>query len=444
MGILNALRQKGAEIAPFVLPCSACICIEYGVAYRHPVRRTMLSTFKLKPRPTVCLLAVSALLCCAGTLARQTANTARAQTTPASEAASATTAPLPPEVQPPLDVDRDPIPSPEDNVDAATNGKATNPGPPGSNSALNPVPNAPAAPDEIKEQQNGVYVLHANVDEVLLNCAVIDEKGRTVTDLNRSDFRVWEDGVSQKINSVQNLDVPVSMGILIDNSGSMSDKRAAVNAAAIQLLRESNAQDEAFIVNFSDRPYLDQRLTTDRVALKRGISRSDSAGTTAVYDAVAASADELAKHGKNRKQVLLIVTDGADNASRLDLQEAIRRVQSLGGPVVYAIGLVFDTDQGESKRARNDLEELSRETGGVAYFPHSLDDVSAIAEEVARDIRQQYVVDYHSSNPFRMGGYRSVRVEASDPHHGRLQVRTRRGYYAQTGRPRQPGQEARQ
>ena len=164
---------------------------------------------------------------------------------------------------------------------------------------------------------------------------------------------------------------------------------------------------------------------------------------------MAASADELAKHGKNRKQVLLIVTDGADNASRLDLQEAIRRVQGLGGPVVYAIGLVFDTDKfdtdkGESKRARNDLEELSRETGGVAYFPRSMDEVSAIAEEVARDIRQQYVVDYHSSNPFRKGGYRSVRVEASDPHHGKLQVRTRRGYYAQTERPKQPGQEARQ
>ena len=112
---------------------------------------------------------------------------------------------------------------------------------------------------------------------------------------------------------------------------------------------------------------------------------------------MAASADELAKHGKNRKQVLLIITDGADNASRLDLKDAIRRVQGLGGPVVYTIGLLFDAKENESARARNDLEELSQETGGVAYFPRSLQDVYAIAADVARDIRQQYVVDYHSS-----------------------------------------------
>ena len=165
-------------------------------------------------------------------------------------------------------------------------------------------PNAPAAPTELQKDQKGVYILHANVDEVILNCAVIDEKGRTVTDLSRGDFRVWEDGVPQTINSVQHLDLPVSMGILVDNSGSMRDKRGAVNFASAHLLRASNPQDEAFIVNFSERPYLDQRFTTDRVALERGISRFDSAGTTALYDAVAASADELAKHGKNRKQVL--------------------------------------------------------------------------------------------------------------------------------------------
>ena len=143
------------------------------------------------------------------------------------------------------------------------------------------------------------------------------------------------------------------------------------------------------------------------MALYRGISRFDSSGTTALYDAVAASADELAKHGKDRRQALLIITDGADNASRLTLQEAIRRVQVLGGPVVYTIGLLFDTSKEESVRARNDLETLSQDTGGVAYFPSSLQDVSAIAAQVAKGIRQQYVVDYHSSKPFTLGGYRS-------------------------------------
>lgn len=293
----------------------------------------------------------------------------------------------------------------------------------------------------MQKQQNGLYVLHANVDEVLLNCAVIDAKGQPVMDLSRGDFHVWEDGVPEIVNSVQHLDLPVSIGILIDNSGSMRDKRAAVNAAASKFFNASNQEDEAFVVNFSDHAYLDQGFTTDRVALDRGMSRFDSAGTTALYDAVAASADQLAKYGKNRRQVLLIITDGADNASRLSRQEAIRRVQSLGGPVVYTIGLLFDSERAESERAKEALETLSQETGGVAYFPQSLQEVYSVAANVARDIREQYVVDYHSSKPFSLGGYRSVRVEAISPREGPVMVRTRRGYYAKSEQDSKPSQE---
>jgi VWFA-related protein len=283
-----------------------------------------------------------------------------------------------------------------------------------------------------------MYILHANVDEVLLNCAVMDANGQPVMDLSREDFRVWEDGVEQTVNAAQHLDVPVSMGILIDDSGSMRDKRGTVNAAAYHLLNASNPADEAFVVNFADRPYLDQGFTTDRVALSRGMSRFDPAGTTAMYDAVAASADELAKYGKNRKQVLLIITDGADNASRLNLQDAVRRVQGLGGPVVYSIGLLFDDEPQESQQAKNDLERLSEETGGVAYFARSMADVNSIAAEVARDIREQYVIDYHSSKPFTQGGYRSVRVEAISPRRGQLLARTKRGYYPKTEQGTEP------
>jgi len=338
--------------------------------------------------------------------------------------------PTRPEMQPPLDTDRDPIPSPDIEVNpAASSAKPATAGIEGAANA-GPSSNAAANSGEIQKQQNGVYVLHANVDEVLLNCAVIDAKGHPVLDLSKSDFRVWENGVPQSINSVQNLDLPVSMGILIDDSGSMRDKRGEVNAAAMHLLYASNPANEAFVVNFSDRAYLDQRFTTDRIALKRGMSRFDTAGTTALYDAVAASADELAKYGKDRRQVLLIITDGADNASRLSLREAIRRVQGLGGPVVYTIGLLFDAEKGEAAKARYALETLSEETGGVAYFPNSLQDVYDIASQVATDIREQYVVAYHSSTPFSLGGYRSIRVEAVSPRHGPVFVRTKRGYFA--------------
>ena len=337
--------------------------------------------------------------------------------------------PTRPEPQPNLSLDRDPIltPDPDDNL-------AINP--------AAPVPNE--RPGALKKSANGVYTLHEDVDEVLLNCTVVDENGQPVLDLKQGDFRIWEDGVPQTTNSFQHQDLPVSMGIIVDNSGSMRDKRGAVNAAALDLLRSSNPKDATFIVNFSDRPFLDQGFTSDISLLDRGLARFDSAGTTAMYDAVAASADELAKHAKEPKQALLIITDGADNASRLSLEQAIRRVQNLDGPVVYSIGLLFDSDPTETQRARSALDMLSEETGGVAYFPRSLDEVDKIAQDVARDIRNQYVVGYHTTKPSSMGGYRTVHVEVRSPHHGKLIVRTKKGYYARrpSTQPAQTAQEA--
>jgi Ca-activated chloride channel homolog len=340
------------------------------------------------------------------------------QLTPASQTQSAQPAvkydPTKPEAQPNLDVDRDPVLSPDaqEIAPAAAAGSA-----------------APARPGEIQKGKSGIYTLHEDVNEVVLNCTVVDEKTHLVTDLKRGDFRVWEDGVPQTIDSFQFRDLPVSMGILVDNSGSMRDKRTAINAAALELVKVSNPQDAAFIVNFSDKAYLDQDFTSNIAALERGLSHYDSRSTTALYDAVAASADELARHAKQPKQVLLIVTDGADNASRLSLDQAIHRVQNLGGPVVYSIGLLYGDDKEEAQKARTDLETLSEETGGIAYFPRSLDDVNEIAQEVARDIRDQYSIGYHSTKPASLGGYRTVRVEAKAPNHGKLIVRTRKGYY---------------
>ena len=320
-----------------------------------------------------------------------------------------------PEAQPPLNVDRDPVPAPEAAPTPA--------------SASAPQSQSPGT--QLQKGSNGMYVYRTNVDEVLLDCTVIDEKGQTVNGLTQKDFRVWENGVPETINSVMHEDAPVSMGILVDNSGSMRDKRTAVNSAAYKFLQDSNHADESFVVNFNDRAYLDQGFTTSLTALDRGLSHFDSKGYTALYDAVAASADQLSRHGKRRNQVLLIVTDGADDASHLTLQAAIRRVQNLGGPVVYAVGLTYEDNRHEADEARNALQTLADQTGGVAYFPKSLQDVGPIAEQVARDIRDQYVVDYHSSDPFSNGGYRTVRVEVSAPHHGRLYVRTKRGYYAE-------------
>lgn len=335
------------------------------------------------------------------------------------------------EVQPRLDVDRDPVRSPDPEANAPVNS------------------GSPLATDrngDFKKGSNGIYTMHTDVDEVLLNCVVVDEKGRSVTDLNLKDFRIWEDNAPQITKSFMHQDQPISLGIVVDNSGSMGDKRTAVNAAALNLLRVSNPQDATFIVNFSERAILDQGFTSDIDALDRGLSHFDSKGTTALYDAVAASADELAKHGKHPKQVLLVITDGADNASRLDLEQAIHRVQNLGGPVVYSIGLLFGTSKDETERAKDALEKLADETGGIAYFPHSLQDVDGIAADVAHDIRNQYTIGYQSTKPANLGGYRVVHVEARSPNHGKLIVRTRRGYYAKNRAPQnlQAAQETKQ
>jgi Ca-activated chloride channel homolog len=329
-----------------------------------------------------------------------------------------------PETQPPLNVDRDPVLSPD-----AEDNEPVSPGHPGA---------TVRGAQTLEKGQHGGFTLRRNVDEVVLNVTVLDEGGRLVNDLNKDDFKIFEDGVPQTIASFQHQDIPVSMGIIIDNSGSMRDKRAAVNTTALDLVKASNREDEAFVVNFSDEAFIDQDFTSDIGKLREGLSHIDSKGGTALYDAVVASADQLAKGAKRPKQALLIITDGEDNASTFSLEQTIRRVQDLQGPVVYSIGLLFGDEGGgrESRRAKRALKLLSDETGGMSFFPKSLADVDPIAAEVARDIRNQYTIGYHSTKPASLGGYRVVKVEAhAASGHGKLVVRTRSGYYPKTATP---------
>lgn len=319
------------------------------------------------------------------------------------------------ETQPSLSVDRDPITSPD-----ATDNQTVSPDHPGT---------APSRAEDVEKGTHG-YTLQRTVDEVVLNATVIDDNRRLINDLTKEDFRITEDGTPQTIAAFQHQDVPVSMGILVDNSGSMRDKRAAVNAAALDLVKASNPLDEAFIVNFSDEAFIDQDFTSDLAKLRDGLSHIDSKGGTALYDAVVASADQLAKGAKRSKQVLLIITDGEDNASSLTLEQTIRRIQQLQGPVVYSIGLLFGDEGGrESRRAKRALQLLSDDTGGLSFFPRSLAEVDSIAAEVARDIRNQYTIGYHSTKPASEGGYRTIKVEAHAGGHSKLIVRTRSGYY---------------
>ncbi|MEO6964511.1 MAG: VWA domain-containing protein [Acidobacteriaceae bacterium] len=279
---------------------------------------------------------------------------------------------------------------------------------------------------------NGPFVFRTSANEVVLYATVIDSRHRhQVTNLTQQDFTVYENNVPQTISSFRQEDVPVSLAILVDNSASMAGKRDAVDRAALELVRASNPQDEAFIVNFSDEAFLDQDFTSNIELLEKGLAHIDSKGGTALYDAVIAAADHLSKQAKRTKQVILIVTDGEDNSSSATLAETIRRVQDLHGPIVYSSGLLYDEPFGRGHQARKALQSLSDETGGIAFFPKSLNQVDAITTEVAHDIREQYILGYRPSQPISQGGYRAIRVEAKAKGLGKLTVRTRAGYFAQ-------------
>jgi VWFA-related protein len=275
---------------------------------------------------------------------------------------------------------------------------------------------------------NGVYVFKTDVQEVVLHATVIDDRQRLVTNLDKTAFTVFEDGQPQQITSFRYEDIPVALGIIIDNSGSMRDKRPAVNAAAINLVKASNPEDEVFVVNFNDEYYLDQDFTGSVPKLQEALERIESRGGTAMYDALVASADHLKKSARLEKKVLLVVTDGEDNASRESLEQAIRRLQAENGPTVYTVGILGG--EGHAKRAKRALQEIAEDTGGVAFFPKDVSEVDSISRQVAHDIRNQYTIGYRPSRPQTEGGYRSVKVEARAKGYGKLQVRTRSGYYA--------------
>ncbi len=260
-----------------------------------------------------------------------------------------------------------------------------------------------------------------------MHATVVDDKQHIVTNLDRTAFTIFEDGKPQNIISFYNEDIPVSMGIVIDNSGSMREKRTKVNQAALNLVRSSNPQDEVFVVNFNDEYYLDQDFTNDLLKLKEALEKIDARGGTALYEAVVASAEHLKRDATLERKVLFVVTDGEDNASRETLEQAVKQLQEENGPSVYAIGVLGDEEH--PKRARRALEIIAQRTGGLAFFPRTLDEVDAISRQVAHDIRNQYTIGYKPTNPRASGGFRQIRVEAKKGK-GKLVVRTKSGYYA--------------
>jgi Ca-activated chloride channel homolog len=273
--------------------------------------------------------------------------------------------------------------------------------------------------------QGGGFVFKKQVEEVILHATVVDEHNHLVTNLGQNAFSVFEDGAPQSITSFRQEDVPVAMGIVIDNSGSMRDKRASVNEAVLNLIRTSNPDDQIFVVNFGTDSYLDQDFTSNVSLLQKALQAVSMRGSTALYDAVVASSVHLERSARLDKKVLLVITDGQDNASQETLQDATYRLQQeKKGPALYAIGILGNDSRHLGYGA---LQSLANSTGGIAFFPQTLEELNDITRAVAHDVRSQYTIGYKPGNAGT--GYRTIRVEAHARGYRKLSVRTRTGYY---------------
>jgi VWFA-related protein len=248
-----------------------------------------------------------------------------------------------------------------------------------------------------------------------------------VTDLDARAFSIFENGKRQPLSLFRRDDVPVSIGLLIDNSGSMRSLRTKVEAAALAFARASNPQDEMFVLNFADKARVDVEMTGELRVLERGIARVDAIGGTALRDAIETAEGYLRDHATRDRRVLLVITDGIDNASTATAA-AIQRTAERTQTVIDALGLFHAQEAGRAGEGRKELNDLTERTGGVACFPESVDQIESVAVDLARRIRSQYTLAYTPILQALDGSYRTIRVTATGRE--RYTVKTRAGYRA--------------
>jgi VWFA-related protein len=260
----------------------------------------------------------------------------------------------------------------------------------------------------------------------VLNVSVFDSQGKVVKDLPKSAFTVYENDEKQNLTTFRQEDVPISLGLIIDNSASMTDKRDRVASAALAMVKASNPDDEVFIINFNERAVLAREFTSDIKDLESSLRKLDSKGETAMRDALLLGIEHLRHRARRDKRVLLVVTDGEDNSS-VETQAHLVEVAQQNSVIMFAIGLLSAEEPQSAARAKKQLVELTEQTGGRSWFPNDVSEISSITPEIAHEIRNQYILAYTPSNLAADGSYRKVRVEVNVPG---VVVRTRSGYYA--------------
>ena len=269
---------------------------------------------------------------------------------------------------------------------------------------------------------------------VVLHASVVDKGGHLMTTLQKDAFKVFEGKIEQPIKKVTREDVPVSLGLVIDNSGSMRDKRKKVETAALDMVKASNPRDEVTIVNFNDEAFQDVEFTSDVKKMEEGLTRIDARGGTAMRDAISTTIDYLKEKGKHSKKVIVVITDGDDNASStaMTLERLVQKAQK-SEVLLYMVGLLSEESKRDANRAKHALQVLADASGASASFPKEMTDVDKVTLGIAGEIRSQYIIEYNPLNQNFDGGFRPVRVAVNAP--GKPAVRTRTGYYATPDAP---------
>ena len=276
-----------------------------------------------------------------------------------------------------------------------------------------------------EEPSDAVFRIESRL--VVLQATARGADGHLVTNLPEYVFKVFENDAPQEIKSFKREDAPISLGLVIDASASMRDKREKVAKAALTLVRASNPSDQVFIMGFHDKPWIAQDFTQNIGEMEKALNGVELGGATAMRDALSIALQHTKRLGTNDKKAILVVTDGEDNASSVPLDQLVRESQQTG-VIIYAIGLLNDATPAEAARAKHDLDALTVATGGNVFYPKDITEVDSIAQAVAHDLRNQYTIAYTPSNAKQDGSYRRIKVIVNSP--PGVTVKTRTGYYA--------------
>jgi Ca-activated chloride channel homolog len=293
-------------------------------------------------------------------------------------------------------------------------------------------------PDDVKHDTPGQVIkqgqsVHIDVDLALVNVTVTDPYNRLVTGLEPDNFRIFENNVEQEIQYFSSEDVPISIGVIFDLSGSMANKVGKAKEAALQFFKTANPQDEFFLVSFNDRAEVMSAFTSNAEDLQSRILSASAKGRTALFDAIYLGLSEM-KGARNGKRALLIISDGGDNSSRYN-EKDIKRLVREADTQLYSIGIFdpfeFRTRTPEEFNGPSLLTEVTELTGGRAFTVENVNELPDIATKIGEELRNQYILGYRPSNKSHDARWRKIKIKLRTPKGlPPLSVYSKTGYYA--------------